>query len=54
MRRKNKQMAIIVMSMMLVTPLFTAPKLPTIPTIKVTISEGVKAGISNYVKNLKY
>ena len=51
--KSMKKIAVIVMSMMFVTPLFTTPKLPTIPTIKVTLSEGVKTGISNYVKNLK-
>ena len=57
--KKLKKLVPMVMSLMLVTPIFTPPKLPTIPNISGSITlpagatEAAKKAGANAVKNLK-
>lgn len=36
------------------TPILVAPKLPTVPSVKVELTDGVKQSINKYVQNLKF
>jgi hypothetical protein len=56
MKKKLREFTVIALSLMLMTPVFTTPKLPTIPNLtgSVKLSEGVQKSIRDYVKNLNF
>lgn len=56
MKKRIRDFVAIAFTVMLVTPLFTAPKLPTIPNLSgsVKLTEGVQNSIRDYVKNLNF
>lgn len=49
---KKKLLKITTIAFLFITPILTAPKLPKIPTIKVTLPVGVQQYIRDYVGNL--